>query len=56
MEPQDGSSRKAVAIPPSAFRHLCMKEVDQQELWQFTLAAVEMHGHQGGIARDSGNV
>jgi hypothetical protein len=36
----------AVAIPPSAVGRFRMSEVEQQDLWKFTLQAVETYGHQ----------
>jgi hypothetical protein len=36
----------AVAIPPSAVGRFRMSEAEQQDLWKFTLHAVETYGHQ----------
>jgi hypothetical protein len=37
---------QAVAIPPCAVGRFRMTEVDQQDLWKFTLEAVEIYGRK----------
>jgi len=46
MSGRDRRLNWAVSIPPSAQGRFRMSEAEQQDLWRFTLAAVELYGQQ----------
>jgi hypothetical protein len=46
MDLREKRLMQAVAIPPRAVGRFRMKEVEQQDLWKFTLEAVEIYGQQ----------